>query len=644
MDRISEALASFLLNATWQIAVIALVAWLCSHLLRNAGARYRHALWVSALILSLALPLWGLLDLAGEAPRQLAAQNRGTMAVQEISNPAPNLAPLQQIDGVDESSPAFGLLLQKRRQPVTTVFSLSLTLAIFYALFFIYRLGTLCWSWQRTRILRQSVYEREIPRQMALVAARCRSALRLRNIPLLCSVKTAAPVTLGASQPLIILPETFFSTLQHDTLLSVLGHEMAHVSRRDYALNLIYEILSLPISFHPLVKLIKRQIATTREIACDELVTERLLEPKAYARAIVRMASEMVSPAGRAFTLGIFDADNLEERIMKLTQKTPRPGKRACRLLALTAFSLLCLSCLTISTFSFELRVEDQFAEAGVNRDEFKELAASPGGAATRRAEIPAQNQHKDTLLNLTNSQSPETESAQVRAQQACEALRRRAIESIPTLVSMLGDDRPTRLLQCWAGSRWSPALETFKQPSPGEQAAIALASMGRPAIEPLTNALGDSNGSVRRNAAWAIGELTNMQEGERTNSVQPLISLLDDSDEWVRMAAVRALGEIRDGRAVEKLLVALADDRWKVRELTAWALGEMKDQRAVQTLCRLLLHDAQVEVRERAAWALGEISDPEATQFLNQALNDNEPRVRDKARWALSEIEDSDG
>ena len=644
MDKISESVATFLLNATWQITLIALVTWLCSHLLRNAAARYRHALWVAALILSFALPLWGLLDFAGEAPRPTFEQKSSVVATQGISLSGPSDTLLPEIARAEESNPALGQLLQKRRQPVMTALSLPLTLSILYGLFILYRLGKLSFSWRQTQILRQSVYEREIPGRMAAVAARCRSALGLREVQLLCSLKTAAPVTVGAAEPLVILPEAFFNTIQDETLLSVLGHEMAHVSRRDYALNLIYEFLSLPISFHPMVRFIKRRINRTRELACDDLVTERLLEPKAYARALVNVASALVSPAGKAFTLGIFDADNLEERILKLTQKTGRTGKRACRLLALTAFSLLCLSSLTISTFSFELRVDDRFADEGVSRAALAESPTKPDGVVAQQNVTQAENQSTSAPLNARSPQSSGLESAEARALQACEALKQRAVEAIPTLVSMLGDDRPTRLLQCWENRRWSPALATFKQPSPGEQAAIALASMGTPALEPLTTALTDSNPSVRRNAAWAIGELTNMRGDERANSVQPLVSLLDDSDEWVRMAAVRALGEIRDERAIEKLLAVLSDGGWKVRELAAWALGEMKDERAVQTLCRLLLEDAQAEVRETAAWALGEISDPKATPFLNQALNDTEARVRDKARWALTEIVDSDG
>ena len=212
--------------------------------------------------------------------------------------------------------------------------------------------------------------------------------------------------------------------------------------------------------------------------------------------------------------------------------------------------------------------------------------------------------------------------------------------EAIPLLIAMLGDDSRSQLVKCWDTSRWSPALQTFKHPSPGEQAALALASFGRPAFAPLTNQLDSSNATVRRNAAWAIGELTGMAPGERANAVPQLITLLSDSDEWVRMAAARALGELRDPRSLSKLVATLSDDDWRVRELTTWALSEMKDARAVNALCHVLLADTRVEVRRGAAEALGEISSADALPTLKQALNDKEPSVSAKAAWAISEIE----
>jgi HEAT repeat protein len=153
-----------------------------------------------------------------------------------------------------------------------------------------------------------------------------------------------------------------------------------------------------------------------------------------------------------------------------------------------------------------------------------------------------------------------------------------------------------------------------------------------------LTNELDSANATVRRNAAWAIGELTNMRPGERDGAVPRLISLLGDTDEWVRMAAARALGEVRNESAVPKLIATVSDSDWRVREVVVWALSELKDKRAVSALCAVLLSDARVEVRRGAAEALGEIRSREALPSLKQALNDQ--AINAKVQWAIDEIE----
>jgi len=320
---------------------------------------------------------------------------------------------------------------------------------------------------------------------------------------------------------------------------------------------------------------------------------------------------------------------------MKLTQKRRQLGRRVGRAIFVTALTVLCLSALTISTFSFDLRTHP--STLGV-----KSVSIQPPATqlvAIEPTQEPNESQNRSRSDQLLKSASP-----QERAQAACDAGRNHLVDAIPILVSMLGDDSKTEPLKCWNSGRWNPALETFKQPSPGEEAAIALASMGKPAFEPLTNELANANTSVRRNAAWAIGELTNMSTEKRAGAVPQLISLLNDSDEWVRMAAARALGELRDERAGETLIATLSDSQWRVRELAAWALSEMKEERAVKALCNGLLTDSQAEVRRTVAEALGEIRSREAISSLKQALNDPEPRVRAKAGWAISEIEDSDG
>ena len=457
----------------------------------------------------------------------------------------------------------------------------------------------------------------------------CREAFHVRDVNIACSRLARVPCATGVRKPLIILPVAFCETADEDVLLSVIGHEMAHISRRDYLVKLLVEIVSLPLSFHPLVFLMKREIERERELACDELITTRVLRPESYARSLLQAADLTLLPASQsAIQLSIFDGKILEKRIMRLTKDRTRMSLQASRLLLAIFVLVLCTSMVGLSAFAVELRTE---AAAGL-RETLP--VVMPTIATSEPVRMPQQGEK--------SLRSTEANDATQRAQAACAAGKKRDLEAIPTLIGMLGDDTKIQPVSCWNSGPWNPALDTFKAPSPGEQAALALASMGRPAFTPLVNQLDSSNSVTRRNAAWAIGELTNMLPGARTTAVPQLISLLGDSDVWVRMAAARAIGELRDERATETLIVALADNDWRLRQMATWALSEMKDDRAVAALCNVLLADSKPEVRLGAAEALGEIRSESALASLKQALNDSESSVSDKVKWAIEEIEGS--
>src|SRR5689334_22895116 len=57
MEKISPALLTFLLNSLWQVTLVASAASLAARLLNGAPARYRHSVWVAALLLTITLPV-----------------------------------------------------------------------------------------------------------------------------------------------------------------------------------------------------------------------------------------------------------------------------------------------------------------------------------------------------------------------------------------------------------------------------------------------------------------------------------------------------------------------------------------------------------------------------------------------------------
>ena len=625
MHAISELILNFVLNACWQIAAIFAIASLGAWVLNNGPARYRHTLWLVALVACFIVPL-------------LTATRFVPAWVSRVQVVAPKTTTVYQSAAAsvnDDSN--VERLITRRIKPINASARTALFLTLAYVLVVLFRGTILARFWRRKENLRRSGTRAGLSLEIERIAERCRSIFGV-DARLARSDKARVPYTIGARRPLILLPTAFCSKADETGLLSVIGHEMAHVARRDFLSNLLCELLSLPISFHPFTFAIKKQIERTRELACDELVTTHVLAPRVYARSLLWAADVSRQYSSQAFMLSIFDGKILEERIMRLTGNKRRLGAGPARVLLLAALLVLCGSAISLSMFSLELQTRVRAVVQPL------QMLSEPVAHHPIAPVVTAPQQPSETPRGSATQQRPETQvntaSADERAKSACEAGRRGDAEAIPSLIAMLGDDNQTQFVTCWDSGRWSPALQTFKHPSPGEQAAIALASFGRRALAPLINQLDSPNATVRRNAAWAIGELTAMVPGERAGAVPQLITLLSDTDEWVRMAAARALGELRDRRSLDGLIARLGDDKWRVRQVTAWALSEMKDERAVTALCNVLLSDTRAEVRRGAAEALGEIASSEALPSLKQALNDAETSVSTKAAWAISEIE----
>src|SRR5687767_9221083 len=615
MTSVSEFLLNFLVNSTWQTAAIFVLAAVGTYFLKNSSAHYRHIVWVTALFLSLVAPII-----------------TATQMLPALRSHAIPYAPQVSVEVMPEAEENIAPINHTQRRSSQVVLNATPQIMQLFAVDYCVFLGLCALRfvrlWRTKERLRRSVSFNALTVPIEIALKRCMTVFGIERVQLGRSPTARVPCTVGIRHPLIVLPDSFCEDVDQETLLSVIAHEMAHVRRNDFLTKLVCELVSLPIAFHPLALSIKRRIERERELACDELVTQKVLRPETYARSLLRAADLSILPARRTMMLSVFDGRMLEERIQLLLHRQFSMNKWSGRVITAVVLIAICVSSVLGSAFGFSLRTPL----------ELPRLAPTPAATV-----IPSQ---EPMTMSVARKQDPapvasqrESTTAQERAQAACDAGRKRDVEAIPSLVAMLGDDRQVEPIACYTTGNWTPALDTFKHPSPGEQAALALASLGRNAFIPLMNQLSNSNAATRRNAAWAVGELTNMIPGDRAPAVPQLINLLSDSDPWVRMAAARALGEVRDRLASPTLTATLGDSDWRVRRVAAWALNEMKEARAVPALCDLLLRDARVEVRVAAAEALGEIRSVAALLSLERALDDADAGVRAKARWAIDEI-----
>src|SRR5215813_576999 len=321
MRRISELLLTFLLNACWLIALVTAVAALCARLLRGTTARYQHLLWVIALAFSFGLPVLTCLPLSGgvnisEPPRAIIQSGAVDFA------PAPQL--IQDTQEAAMKTPPPTLPTLNEAVPFIPINrKVAAVVLILYLLFLAYRIGKLCMAWRRVRSLKRSACLIDLPEPVRTTFRESQTALGVRRVRVLCSTSIPLPIAVGSLDPMIILPEQLLRETDRGVLTAAIGHELIHIKRRDYLLNLIYEFISLPLSFHPATSLVKRRIRETRELSCDELVAEKLLDAAVYARSLVLLAGSAVNlnRPGATITVGINDADILEERVMTILRR-----------------------------------------------------------------------------------------------------------------------------------------------------------------------------------------------------------------------------------------------------------------------------------------------------------------------------------
>jgi beta-lactamase regulating signal transducer with metallopeptidase domain len=271
MTPISQTLVTYFVNAPWQVPAIAVVCLLAALLIRQFPSVCLHRLWVAALLASVLIPL---------APDLVDAIS----STQSIARP--HLQP----PAAASSTPAFSWSILDRRYQVTLDPRSLAILAGSYFCFLFYRVFRLLGScYQTTRLLRSST-PAWIPRPVLEILrdTPVRDALASLNIH--SSDLASAPFTVGHRPPVLVFPWRFSESTSAHEQASAICHELAHIRRHDFLLNLLYEIVSLPISFHPITPWIKSRISSTREFICDESAATVVSAPRAYAESLLNIA------------------------------------------------------------------------------------------------------------------------------------------------------------------------------------------------------------------------------------------------------------------------------------------------------------------------------------------------------------------
>jgi beta-lactamase regulating signal transducer with metallopeptidase domain len=318
--QILYSLSRGLLHSLWQCAAVALLLAGALALLRGSSSNVRYLAACCAMALMLLLPsatVWKFLSSTSGAQMEDESEVTGVSGEFGVE-PAPggrlyekpvtpSAGSLQPARGESSAERASRLLPWLTLVWLAGVMLLSARTLVGLVL-------------ARRMKLRGA---RPVPRLWREKAAEIARKLSVSSpVKVLESSLVCVPTAVGWLRPAILLPASAFTGLTPQQLGAVLAHELAHVRRHDYLVNVLQTGVETLLFYHPAVWWVSRQIRAEREHVCDDMAVRVTGDAMTYARALTRI--ERLRTAAPRLAMGA-DGGSLRSRVSRLVEGPPRP-------------------------------------------------------------------------------------------------------------------------------------------------------------------------------------------------------------------------------------------------------------------------------------------------------------------------------
>jgi beta-lactamase regulating signal transducer with metallopeptidase domain len=271
-----EAIGWMLLHSLWQGTGVAMVLLGVLYLLRRGPSQVRHLAACAAMVLVVALPI-STHHRSDASPRATPARHDADRA------PAIRGRITPIVPGSVAISPSASSRLAERLESM-----LPVVVALWMAGVGVFSLR-LWGGWvQARRWVRQQSHPLADPWPERVKRLRERLGVR-RVAVLLESARVEVPMVVGWLRPAILVPVAALAGLSAAELEAILAHELAHIRRHDYVVNMIQCVVEVLMFYHPAAWWISRVIRREREECCDDLAVATCRDRLTYARALAAM-------------------------------------------------------------------------------------------------------------------------------------------------------------------------------------------------------------------------------------------------------------------------------------------------------------------------------------------------------------------
>jgi beta-lactamase regulating signal transducer with metallopeptidase domain len=253
-----------LLHFIWQGAAIALAASICLRLLHRRSAELRYGVAVAALVLMLVAPVVTFIFYAetGAAALKLLQLTGKTLT---------DTAPMASVSQAAATAAWTQWIL------------ISWSIGVFA---FTARLVA---GWRMShQLVRAS--DALVPEAIIRVFEDLKRQLKLsKPIQLLINTEIDTPMVVGCLRPAVLIPLSALTGLSQEQLTAVLAHELAHIRRHDFLINILQRCVESLLFYHPGVWWLSARIRMEREHCCDDIAVRTSGDRRTYVQALVEL-------------------------------------------------------------------------------------------------------------------------------------------------------------------------------------------------------------------------------------------------------------------------------------------------------------------------------------------------------------------
>ncbi|MCK4881243.1 MAG: M56 family metallopeptidase, partial [Bacteroidales bacterium] len=172
-----------------------------------------------------------------------------------------------------------------------------------------------------------------------------------RPVDLLESARIKGPLLVGFLKPAVIVPAGMITNLPVSQIETILMHELYHLKRRDYLVNIMQLFIEGVLFYHPAVWIISGIVRNEREHCCDDGVIHKTDNPVNYAKALIHIAEQQQYTRLVPGAVGT-TKHHLKFRINRILNRNTMKTNMRDRVISLALLAGSVIILLTVSGFS----------------------------------------------------------------------------------------------------------------------------------------------------------------------------------------------------------------------------------------------------------------------------------------------------